>query len=70
MIERKTTSVQWMDGYDDPAPHPPPGDGWRLTHVAAASGRLAELPPRSSSMPLCALLFFIWEREVPDATSR
>jgi hypothetical protein len=63
VIERKTTRRQFMDGFPAPAPVSPPGEGWRLAHVAAATGS------RSGNLrnePMCALLFFIWEREVRE----
>lgn len=69
MKEYKTDVVQFLDGCDDTHhPHPPKGEGWRLAHVAAASGRIS--PPVEAQLDadhiLCALIFYVWEREVVD----
>lgn len=60
--EYKTTVRQYLDGREPPDPVAPSGDGWTLKHVAAATGG-----PRSYRMEmniLCALVFYVWEREV------
>ena len=68
MIEYATTCRQWVfDDHAAPAPVPPPGDGWKLAHFAAASGRGGV--PKSQQLgpawPVRALLFFVWERITP-----
>lgn len=66
-VERKTTCRQFMDGSPVPDPHPPPGDGWTLTHVAAATGGPREKGARLGDS-LKALIFYVWERPVAEAS--
>lgn len=63
--EYRMTYVQFIDGASDESMSPtaPRGEGWVLKHVAAASGRTAK---PSGSMPMCALIFYVWERKVPQ----
>jgi hypothetical protein len=67
VIEYRTTCRQFIDGHEPPGPVPPEGDGWKLAHVAAASGRIdGRGPTFFTGTVLCALIFYVWERERPS----